>query len=629
MLHRSLQWLTGSLLLSLSFLSVADNTQTYTEKAYAQKLAQQPAWHDLLHYRSGFLGYSHQSQADDDKFFLSESGNNNPEAELDASLKALFSRASPDEHFSCRFPARSRWLVTQLNIPQHQLPAAECPKLNEFRQQLNAKRITLIFASTYLNSPSSMFGHTFLRIDTTTDDEANLLLSNTISYAADVRSRENELMFAYRGIFGGYPGATAVEPYYEKLKQYIDMENRDIWEFELNFTQQEIDQMIDHAWELMDKNFDYYFFDENCAYRLLTLMDVARPGTGLVSDVSYQAIPSDTVRWVVEKDLVKSVRFRPSTSSIIQSQLKQLSREELDAVLAIVREGQPVEEALSGIDKDARKAAILDTSYEYTRYDTVKAERSREETARLSHRLLMARASLGQQPAMTPPSPPQVRDDQGHDTVRIGARIGQVEDNDFVELDIRPAYHDLTDIPDGYPEGSKLRFLSARLRYWTEDNELDLEELTLIDINSLSPRDEFFQPISWKVAVGAQRTELAEERPLASYLKGGAGVATKFLDGLAFGYLQGSLQAHRELHKGYAAGPGLQLGWVRQRSKSQTLIQLDHEHFMEGTEADTWEFSIQQGYRIAPNKQWMASFLRRKIEDEYFSEWRLEFRQFL
>lgn len=55
--------------------------------------------------------------------------------------------------------------------------------------------------------------------------------------------------------------------------------------------------MIAHAWEIRDRNFDYYFFDENCAYRLLALIDIARPGTDLLGEVSTHAIPSDTVRW--------------------------------------------------------------------------------------------------------------------------------------------------------------------------------------------------------------------------------------------------------------------------------------------------------------------------------------------
>ena len=34
-------------------------------------------------------------------------------------------------------------------------------------------------------------------------------------------------------------------------------------------------------------NFDYYYFDENCSYRLLELLEVARPGTELTDEFSH------------------------------------------------------------------------------------------------------------------------------------------------------------------------------------------------------------------------------------------------------------------------------------------------------------------------------------------------------
>jgi hypothetical protein len=66
-------------------------------------------------------------------------------------------------------------------------------------------------------------------------------------------------------------------PYYLKVREYSDLENRDIWEYELNLTPEEIDRLLMHAWELGPIHFDYYFFDENCAYHLLGLLEAARP----------------------------------------------------------------------------------------------------------------------------------------------------------------------------------------------------------------------------------------------------------------------------------------------------------------------------------------------------------------
>ncbi|RJT69815.1 DUF4105 domain-containing protein, partial [Escherichia coli] len=52
------------------------------------------------------------------------------------------------------------------------------------------------------------------------------------------------------------------------------------------------------VWELKQVRFDYYFFDENCSFRLLELMEIARPGIELTEQFPLTAIPTDTVRLV-------------------------------------------------------------------------------------------------------------------------------------------------------------------------------------------------------------------------------------------------------------------------------------------------------------------------------------------
>ena len=38
--------------------------------------------------------------------------------------------------------------------------------------------------------------------------------------------------------------------------------------------------MLKHLWELQGIAFDYYYFDENCSWQLLGLLEVARPSLG-------------------------------------------------------------------------------------------------------------------------------------------------------------------------------------------------------------------------------------------------------------------------------------------------------------------------------------------------------------
>uniref|UniRef100_UPI003562DBAB Lnb N-terminal periplasmic domain-containing protein n=1 Tax=Marinobacter sp. TaxID=50741 RepID=UPI003562DBAB len=428
-------WLAGTLATLSAFASTPEN------------LHQHPVWLTLGHYHQSTFGSGYASQADDPAFFLSEKGKTSPEAELTATLEAIQLPGEGNDHARCRFPARDAWLREQLDLPSEPI---NCPDYDEWAGTLNTEKVTLVFAASYLNSPSSMFGHTFLRLDPPQDDETDLLLAHTISYAADAAQHDSELLFAYRGIFGGYPGVTAIKPYYEMIRLYNDIEHRDLWEYTLNLSQQEVDTMLAHTWEIQDKNFDYYFFDENCAYRLLALIDVARPGTALLEEVSTHAIPSDTVRWVRDKKLIESIHYRPSAATAVSHNLNALPAEHQTIAAAIangyLKLDAPEVKALNNGDK----ARLLDTTYDYLRYQSEADAWPREFAAPLSHQLLVVRSSIqNAQPIPAVPTP-IVRDDQGHDTFRLSLSSGQLAHKEFTQLAIRPAYHDIADPPEGY-----------------------------------------------------------------------------------------------------------------------------------------------------------------------------------
>ena len=58
-----------------------------------------------------------------------------------------------------------------------------CPEFEEFQSRINIKDTYLVFPVAYLNSPSSMFGHTFLRLKA--EDKKNPLLDYAVNFAAD------------------------------------------------------------------------------------------------------------------------------------------------------------------------------------------------------------------------------------------------------------------------------------------------------------------------------------------------------------------------------------------------------------------------------------------------------------
>src|SRR5207245_2052930 len=163
-------------------------------------------------------------------------------AELQATIRKVFTdepvgrTAQPAQ---CAFVARYHWLKSALGIDDRRLPPRECHRFKEWLNALSPQSVTLIFPSAFMNNPSSMFGHTLLRIDQKGQTEQTRILAYTINYAADVPPDEG-VLFAVRGIFGSYRGYFSTIPYYLKVQEYRDIENRDIWEYRLNFSDGQI-----------------------------------------------------------------------------------------------------------------------------------------------------------------------------------------------------------------------------------------------------------------------------------------------------------------------------------------------------------------------------------------------------
>ncbi len=556
----------GNTLIRIALLCIT----TPTLAASPDRLHEHPVWLTLGHYHEEALGAGYTSQADDPDFFLSDDGKHSPKAELEATIEAIQQPGNGDDHARCRYPARDSWLREQLNLPDTPI---ECPAYDEWTENLNTEKVTLVFAASYLNSPSSMFGHTFLRLDPPQDDgETDLLLASTISYAADAAEHDSEILFAYRGIFGGYPGITSIRPYHEMIRLYNDIEHRDLWEYTLNLNPDEVEQMLAHTWEVRAINFDYYFFDENCAYRLLALIDAARPGTNLLEEVSTHAIPSDTVRWVRDRDLIESIHYRPSASTVVRHRLNSLPDDQQTVAAALANGYLKVDSPEITSLPAPQKAALLDATYEYVRHQSEAEGWPREYAAPLSHKLLVARSRIEADTDSNPVERPEVRDDQGHDTFRLSLSGGQIGPAEFSQLSIRPAYHDILDPPEGYRSGAQLQFLRLDARLYHDNDELQVEKITAVEIRSLTPRNQFFSPLSWQVGFGGRRTDTGTQRVLTPYVEGGVGGSWRITPATqAFALATGDLEIDDDLRRGHDMAPGADIGVLHQGNRVSLL----------------------------------------------------------
>ncbi len=598
------------LCLIISFISTkAISTELNSTSQKLDQLSKHSQWHDLLHYHKIGLFASYESQADDPKFFLSEEGKSDPYAELQATISAFLQEPNKEaDSIQCEFPARLNWLKSKLGndfFPKH-----ECKEFDDWFNKIDAKALTLIFPAAYLNSPSSMFGHTLIRIDRASGK--NPLLDYSVNYAANADPDDNELVFSYKGLSGGYPGVFTILPYYQKVKEYSFLESRDVWEYELKLNKEEVDQFIRHTWEIRNTYFDYYFFDENCSYHLLTILDAASPRLNFSDQFKLTAIPADTVRAISEADLIGTANFRPSTLSLMKEMLNQANQEIRETAKSLVETSNDINERTEKLS-DIEKAQALELAYQYSRYLSVRKKNQTKALSQRSVQLLSARSKISDKNAYKPFPEPVFRDDQGHFSKRLETRFGlndsNLGNNKYTQIGLRMSYHDLLDPIPGYIKGAKLEMFNLQIRHHVETDQTRIQSVHLIDIASFSPRNNFVTPTSWHVATGLKRPNSAPQE-LSPFLTGGAGYSYQWKQQLFYSLFSSELNVDSDINKGFRLASGPRIGWLTQHHNWSAGIEINYMHDIYGSEFK--EHNINFGLSYNLSKNWQL-----RLESEY------------
>lgn len=570
-----------------------------------QQLANDPFWLSLGHYEAGKIS-GWRSYVSDQKFFIAKDGAHHPDAELKATVEALYAPASLGEkHTQCVYPARTRWLKDQLQLSD--LPALDCAEFKQWFKDVAPHSAVMIFPAAYLNSPSSMFGHTLLRIDQA-DVQSNktALLSYAINFGAYIEGSDNSILYAWKGLMGGYPGLFALVPYQEKLSEYRSLENRDLWEYRLNLTQVETERMVEHVWELKQIQFDYFFFDENCSYRLLELLQVARPGLRLTEQFPLTAIPTDTVKAVKDAGLVEKIDYRPSRERELLERAKPLDSDEQQWVLKISDDQKQLQDpTFKSLGKD-RQALIIDAAYRLGRYRANGLERDSERSQR-SFELLRA---INQNPApdlqIERPGLPE----NGHESRTWQAGVGTRGDKAFGEYGLRMAYHDLNDNAEGFPLGAQIEILQMKLRQY-EGNNWQLQQLDLATIRSLTPRNELLQPLSWQVTGGLERVPgKHDDETLVSHVNGGAGGTWQLHDDM-LGFALGTVRVehNNDFSEFISPAAGFNTGVLWKNPLGNLSLEAKGDFFTNGEVRRSislnqqWEVSRNLGVRLSAQRE--------------------------
>ena len=602
------RFLLALLLLLPSLARAVTPEQELRRLALRQSAAEawkDPYWLKLLYYEKNLAGGYH-SPSVNPNFFMAKWGRISPRLELEAAVDGLFfegrdANLSPE----CRFPERYRWLRGKLGLDPAEFPRRACTDFEDWKAGLDVESVSLIFAAGYLNNPSTLYGHTFLRLHKRGAAGADLL-DYTINYAATTDTQSG-LFFAIKGLVGAYPGQFSTIPYYLKIQEYHNLENRDLWEFPLSLKPEEIDRLLRHGWELGKASFPYLFFTRNCSWQLMPLLDIVKPVMDLSRRFRLWVIPSDTAKAVISASPPAVPGWRPSLWKTVEWKRSQLSEAAKRSVLELARGDQEAELKRLENSNPVGKAAVLETAVDYLSWRFYAGRIGKTELDGRTDPLLAVRAPLGRQDtfAGAPGRPEAVT--SAHESLRLGAGLVSLKHGPAYELQGRFALQDLLDDPSGYLPDAALEMGGLRLRYDEKYNRLFFKEARLARVISLNPWDDWVRRPSWEINAGLEQADEAGRqsgRAAVWAMNAGSGLAAEVAGPLRqVWYLMAEADSAfgPALNTNWRAGAGLKAGLLAERGVFRLLAEARYISYALGDTRPLWAGTAAASCKLAAN----------------------------
>lgn len=479
-----------------------ERLEIYLQKAQSEKIWTDPQWIKLGHYEKTL--FNNYKSSFSTGFFLNEKGLDSPEKEILTTIEALYSDSEIwsikfKRHPQCQYLARAQWLHKKLNVAAEDI--LPCKEREDWKKNLNAKEVSIIFAASDFGNASSSFGHTFLKLINPENAKNKDLIDYGVDYAADADSSEG-IFYAIKGLIGKYQGRFTMLPFHQKIREYLNAEGRDIWEYKLNFLPEEVDFLINHLLEMENGRAPYFFFNDNCSYQILKALEVVRPQYNIAESFKYFVIPIDTVKKVSrDTDWVEKITYKKSLKTDYLeglSQLNLLQKKALDE--AIEKQSIASDYELT----KEEKAAVLETA---TKYLVLKGYRTNQDLDNEKYQLFVARSALGQ---ISPPltnkvmEPPQ--DSHDSSAIYLGYGLQQPDPSSsssdkqpFYTFKFRNALHNLEQKDFGTVPFSQNEMLTLEARYWQNDQQLRFHKATFLSLINLNPSTQLDRNFSWKV----------------------------------------------------------------------------------------------------------------------------------
>jgi len=531
-------------------------TDALVERSQNLKLSEHPVWHKLVHYEeTSFELHKYGSAIQDGDFFNARDGSTNPESELEATIRGLMKpleNIDADNHTQCKFPARFSWLKKTLNISPAAIPLVECSAFHEWTLHDSIKSVSIVYASGFLGNPASYYGHILLKLNSEDSNGNARLFDPSVNFGAIVPPDEDALTYMIKGIFGGYDGGFSQVDYYFHNHNYGELELRNLWEYEINLTQSEVDFVVAHAWEVLRKPYTYYFFRQNCAYRLAEILEVV-DGVSIVPSNPLFTLPRALLQNMVGskirgKPLVRDVKFRPSREARFYDKfdaLNELEKKEINSILD--GSNQLGSTQYNGLSTQS-KSKVVDALIDYYQFGKVAELLSEEDADESYHAMIKERFRLplsDSKKSRSVISPPH--SGRKSSQIRFGLSFNESL-GDGSSLFLRPAYYDVLDATSGQVKNSALSMGELKLFLKPESVHISyLDILKIESINSVYSKPSVDTGSAWNIKLGISQKNLSCLNCLVARFEGDYGYTKNINRNVLMGiYGGGGVQDNQE-----------------------------------------------------------------------------------
>lgn len=431
------------------------------------------------------------SEFTDSQFYVHPRGSINFYDEIDELILGFENPKLGEQSYSCLFPARKKRLEQFLN---KKFPIVNCTELEYWRENLKSTHVSLLFSGAYAQNPASLFGHTLFRISNRNDPKrTSPLLSYAVGFLASTGD-DGTFNRIRKGLTGQYPGYYNLEPFYIKLGLYNNSESRDIWEVDLELSQQEVDFFIDHLWEISRYAKPYYFIKKNCSFHLLRVMEALRPELNLVESHGFETLPHESIRTFIHAGITNQQnRFYPSLKRKMIQLFSQMSSQQMDQF----RNGKS---DLSNLDK-IEDPIVLDTliyHWQIINYqNNLKLKSSQKE-------LMDATLKKRSQVPLSSSHNQMVSQDNGPLAPYNGHLPQQLKiattDKNSTWLNYRHGVHGFHQSSKGFDDFSSIEYLGLKYQFKNSDTQNYQYQFLFADIRSFESTEDYEPKKSWLIS---------------------------------------------------------------------------------------------------------------------------------